>query len=615
MKRTLLFTVSVIAVMALSAQRYQISNNIQHNAQPERYVVEPQITRTAPAANFVTPQKPEATAGDRDIVTVITIGAAGNAYGMFGNGRTYLWADNNLNSVVFSHRMTVPPGSGFLAYDLSNDGGMTWNNNIQVYDATLCGNARYPQGGIYNPAGNTDPNNAFYTFAAPLLSGGNGPDWGGLAVGTHKLDQSMVPNVTCLQTNPPYYHLIPNAMTINPANGDVFVVEDAYDLAASQYTDNLHVVHGVFNSETNHYDYNRFLIPFPAVPGAQAWPVDYKIAFAPDGMIGYIALIFDNHLDPFAAGYGLYPIVMKTTDGGLTWGDPTAIIMSGPDGFDEVKYYLTDEQWEDLWVPPAPHRDSVLYQTAFELDLAVDMNGNPYIGTTIGVASVTTPYSIIAQGGFGATFMFYSTNQGDTWKAQYVTHNKTFRGTFGEISEDSRTQVIVTQDGSKVFLSWLDTDFEGVDDNIMPDIHAWGFDVMTRKYTEVYNVTYLSEGWLESYMGSASHYAFTNGDTYTIPLVYQTIPGGDPLNPVDFKYIVDFTINDEDFIYGPDDPGTPGDANGDGTVNVSDVVITISYILGNNPPNFVFENGDVNGDGVINVSDVVGIVNIILGGK
>jgi uncharacterized protein (TIGR02145 family) len=58
----------------------------------------------------------------------------------------------------------------------------------------------------------------------------------------------------------------------------------------------------------------------------------------------------------------------------------------------------------------------------------------------------------------------------------------------------------------------------------------------------------------------------------------------------------------------------PGDSNCDGEVNALDVITTISYILGNNPQPFCFENADVNGDGVINVIDVTGTINIILSG-
>lgn len=59
--------------------------------------------------------------------------------------------------------------------------------------------------------------------------------------------------------------------------------------------------------------------------------------------------------------------------------------------------------------------------------------------------------------------------------------------------------------------------------------------------------------------------------------------------------------------------GSPGDANCDGFVNVLDIVTINSYVLGQSPSPFCFDNADVNNDGMINVLDVVMTVNIILG--
>jgi hypothetical protein len=57
---------------------------------------------------------------------------------------------------------------------------------------------------------------------------------------------------------------------------------------------------------------------------------------------------------------------------------------------------------------------------------------------------------------------------------------------------------------------------------------------------------------------------------------------------------------------------TLGDSNGDTSVNVADLVVSVNYILGNNPTPFVFKAGDVNNDGFIDVRDIVGIVDLIL---
>ena len=52
-----------------------------------------------------------------------------------------------------------------------------------------------------------------------------------------------------------------------------------------------------------------------------------------------------------------------------------------------------------------------------------------------------------------------------------------------------------------------------------------------------------------------------------------------------------------------------GDINYDGLINVQDVVLLISIILGNYPPNL---EADINQDGMINVLDAVLLVNSIL---
>jgi len=56
----------------------------------------------------------------------------------------------------------------------------------------------------------------------------------------------------------------------------------------------------------------------------------------------------------------------------------------------------------------------------------------------------------------------------------------------------------------------------------------------------------------------------------------------------------------------------PGDSNCDGEVNILDVITKANYITGNNPQPFCFENADVNGDGIVDVGDLIGTINIII---
>ena len=54
-----------------------------------------------------------------------------------------------------------------------------------------------------------------------------------------------------------------------------------------------------------------------------------------------------------------------------------------------------------------------------------------------------------------------------------------------------------------------------------------------------------------------------------------------------------------------------GDANGDGVVNIEDVMTVTNYIITGYADPFFFNAADVNNDGMINVKDILGIINII----
>lgn len=56
-----------------------------------------------------------------------------------------------------------------------------------------------------------------------------------------------------------------------------------------------------------------------------------------------------------------------------------------------------------------------------------------------------------------------------------------------------------------------------------------------------------------------------------------------------------------------------GDVNGDGVIDVSDVLTTASYAIGNESVTFNFDAADVNKDGGIDVSDVLLVANIAIG--
>ena len=104
--------------------------------------------------------------------------------------------------------------------------------------------------------------------------------------------------------------------------------------------------------------------------------------------------------------------------------------------------------------------------------------------------------------------------------------------------------------------------------------------------------------------GSSNWYGSEIEFTFTETADVQWLASGDSKNGLDYIYIVKLP----DVLLG--------DANGDGDVDISDVVAVVNYILNDGASgNFVIENADVNGDGTVDISDVVGIVNIILNGE
>jgi len=97
---------------------------------------------------------------------------------------------------------------------------------------------------------------------------------------------------------------------------------------------------------------------------------------------------------------------------------------------------------------------------------------------------------------------------------------------------------------------------------------------------------------------------------------------------IDFDVIPDSTYRYKYTVLGTDftesDPSkviasTPfsaanGDANGDLSVNVLDIISMVSYVLEGDPQPFLFDAADLNGDDQVNVLDIIGVINIILGG-
>jgi hypothetical protein len=552
MKKSLLFCTLILLTACVFGQNTQVKSSFKQTLKPHFF-------RTIPmdppgTKNPVYPQNhfQQNSVQQPNAVTIIDLGQSANAYGFYGGNRTYIWADNDVNAVSFVHRMVADGGYGGhrIAYDISQNGGESWKNNIRIYEPIGPGGTyplaagRYPQGGIYNPSGNMTPGNAFFTYFIPTLDGSNGDTWGGYAYGVHKLDSTLAYTQHNLSAHDAFKQNVPDAFTILP-NGSFFAADPAVTGGiASNYNDSMILSKGSFNAVSHDFEVTQSLFYLPV----DKYISDTKIAFAPDGNTGFLSVL-SHHDYTFETDSVFYPILYKTTDAGNTWSAPIFVKLWGPDGLDGIKNWLTDSMLGAFFEPPVPARDEVSYTTAWEHDLVVDMNGNPHICVVIGISggawNIYTPRDYIA------VFDIYSTDGGTSWLALPLDSLKTFDGLFGGtggITEYNRVQISRTQDGSKLFYSWLDTETDGITDNVEPNIYCKGFSVPTSKTTKTFNVTKFTPAYAQAFMGSQSHMVFSQGGTYTIPFVYQEMSPVAPADPVQYKYIHNFKILDADFV-------------------------------------------------------------------
>ena len=522
--------------------------------------------------NAVVP--PMAAPKGKDVVTVVNIGSAANiyTYGYNNGSSTILWYDQEINTVAHTHRMGGPVGppdqySGDLAYDISTDGGATWTNQVKVYESNISGGeynidaARYPQGAIYNPAGNTDPNSAWVSFFGCAPDGSNG-DWGGYVYGLGSIADAEDTTKTYLPADldAGFYQGIPTAYTLTH-DGYSWMADASLLDSYTEYLGDIIFMQGEFNNSINDMEYEEFLVPADC---------DYarylKMAYGPNGQVGYVYWNnFDGsipELDEWS-----YPLLLKTDDGGETWSDELiSIEVSGPDGIEAVKNYLTDEQIIELY-GELIDRDEILYSTPFfNSDIAVDAWGNPHVATSVFIAS-DDPGFIIIEPETMAVFDLYTTNNDDeTWHGIHLGTLKNYEAPYdgGDFPEFNRLQIASTWDGTKMFYTWNDTRLEGVEDNTSPDIYARGFDLATNMVTEggsvagATNVTEFSEAMWQARFHVLSTYAIDNEGTYTLPITYAEMDESlDVVLPVQFKYIQDFSFTDADFTVASGNPGFP----------------------------------------------------------
>ncbi|MCC7302477.1 MAG: T9SS type A sorting domain-containing protein [Bacteroidia bacterium] len=471
-------------------------------------------------------------------INVTNLGMSGNMFTSAFGTKTYLWADPNLNTIVYIHRGGTPtgdPNTGYLRYDISKDGGASWTSNVGPVFTTPLNNhaARYPQCVIYNPPSNTVPDSAFLAYYAPCA---NPSYWNSQVYGRSQIGGNMLSTQRADTFNAGFTGFVPEEFFVTQ-QGIAWLSDLSCDSNSGDYRDSILLYKGVWNTSTNDFDYtrSRLYMPLNQQPTNLINSVaygDHRLSYAPNGNTGYLVVLGHNaSFSSIDSSY--YPIICKTTNGGQNWTSPVNVSLSGVGALLGVS---------------AP-----TYTTGTELDMVVDMNGNPHIIFAAGISNGS--WGMDTTYGNWGMFELWSPNGGSTWNMTLLhkPHRQYyFFDASSTIEEYTRPQASMNWAGNKVFFTWYvtDTTLNNVGGNSKPDAFVKAVDVVSGLWTDSVNVSAgVTNASGEMTFGVTSYYVLTPTSTdYEVPIAFNraTVPT-DLFQPGQHKYLGNFRFNNADF--------------------------------------------------------------------
>ncbi|MBL7923610.1 MAG: T9SS type A sorting domain-containing protein [Bacteroidia bacterium] len=572
MKKLLICGLALTFGVSVMAQQPSRLNDLKgRNLKDKAQVVNGETKTTANGQPAAIAVRKKTTPPSTQAVSLVTIGQSGNAFGTAFGSKTALFAHPVINSVAMVFRsapaVTGDVSSGCLRYGYSTDGGTTWTANAgPLYtsngtNAAPLANARYPQGVIYNPTGNTTPANAFVSHFSPTLAGVGISGWGGHGHGSIALTGGTATAVEDLRDA----YLIPDGGALNTNDNSFWLSNGLFDLVSGDYNDTMMLAAGVWSAGDYAYTYNSIYAPVDIDAAGGKNLAATNVAWGNNGT-GYMALLAHESFAQVADS-NLYPVIFKTSDNGVTWTKVAAFDMNSFDAFFQF---------------------GTAYTTGFEFDMNVDANNNLHLAIAVGPLGGNA-FSISTGAGDWGLFDIYTTDGGNSWSAQNLALPQTFRGTFTDgtntLNEDSRPQISRTLDGTKMFFTWFDTDTLtfGVTENTFPDAQTMALNVTTGLWTAATNMTVGTDADGACIFGNVSPFvldAATSG-CYEIPVSILELTGGGVGVQCDHKYIDGLELCDAAFTVA----GTPITVANLVAQGINENSGTTSFTLSQNFPN------------------------------
>ncbi len=280
-----------------------------------------------------------------------------NIYGMLEETSKCLQYNNELNAVSFVHRKSAtyqpspfpaPLGAetGAIVSMLTQDWGAKWDSTCVWNNNTNW--ARYPQGGIYSAAGNTNIANAYIVASGPLTPAAG--SWIGSYLASKQLDTlhgaglnniaSVVPNAQQFIANTPPFG---SAGKFDYPSWDFTSTDDGLVRTLGQIVNDFNsttalgrgfrgarVLKGVFNSGVFNWIGDSVIISAITLgSGAIATIGGAHMAWNEAGNVGYV-WVLGSRQGATGANIGYQPIVYKTTNSGTSWSLLSGINFNNP---------------------------------------------------------------------------------------------------------------------------------------------------------------------------------------------------------------------------------------------------------------------------------------------
>ncbi len=299
--------------------------------------------------------------------------------------------NDNLNTVSFIHRksptyISSPDNnSGSIVAMIGQNFGAVWDSTCLWTNSVELG--RYPQGGIYNPVGNVNLNNAYIVATGPVFGNtgweGNfyaSKSLNGAGTNTPGADQQYLSDMLNSYPTNQAKHSLSRNNFVSTDDGKVRSMASMVDNINASYsaTRGVMLVTGVFNAGVMVWKTDSF-VPNVMVnlsgkkyisgSGYQAWNEN--------GTVGYIVTL-GVQTNASLSNRAPQPIIYKTTNSGLSWAQVNSIDFNLP-AYNGVKASLCSINNNSVITKPIFREDE-------GVSCVVDINNKLHIVATVGSA-------------------------------------------------------------------------------------------------------------------------------------------------------------------------------------------------------------------------------------